>query len=75
MNMLEGQILLHKAYAEYWTAVATTGAAKKRELFHGVGPESKPFTDEEKIENALETALRHIHLMRDLVDKLPPRQG
>lgn len=71
--MLEGQILHRKALADYWLALATTGAVTKRKISHGTtGPE---FTDEEKIQDALDTALLHIKAMSELVDQLPPAGG
>ena len=71
MNILEGQILQHKLLAEYWIAMATTGVAKTRQVFQG-GLNGSELTDEEKIKSALNIAMNHIHLIGEMVDKLPP---
>ena len=52
--------------ALWWIASAQTGACKSRKLYHGLnGPE---FTDEEKVQEALDTAQRHIHSFRESYD-------
>jgi len=55
--------------ALWWIAYANTGACKNRKLFHMVsdGGElgSVPFTDEEKVEEAMNTASNHIRLFRE----------
>jgi len=54
-------------YAHYWMAMAITGVAKNRRIYHGTkGPE---FTDDEKIAEAMETAHSHIQRMTELIDK------
>jgi len=63
----EKQFLIHQSYATYWQAMATTGAAKHRQLFHAW---EVPFTDEEKVAEALATSLRHLHHMAELNDTL-----
>ena len=50
-----------KMQAAWWIASATTGACKKRDLRHG-GSDGRPFTDEEKVQDALNIAQNHIHL-------------
>ncbi len=66
LQTIDNDIKICEMYAQYWIAMATTGAATKRKLFHGTqGPE---FTDEEKIEEAMNTALNHIQRMNELVD-------
>jgi hypothetical protein len=67
LKTIDDDITLCEVYASYWMAMATTGIAKDRRLYHGTnGPE---FTDEEKIADAMETASNHIHRMQELVDK------
>ena len=61
-------IEIAKRWADYWIAMATTGAAKDREMYHGTGTDD-PFTDEEKVADALKTAKTHIVHLTDLVDK------
>jgi len=63
----EKQFLIHQSYATYWQAMATTGAAKHRQLFHG---DKTPFTDEEKTAEALATSLRHIRIMQEINEDL-----
>ena len=64
---VDGQIIQSKLFAEYWLAMATTGGAKQRKIHKGTsdGPE---LTDEEKIKDALNNALSHIHNIGDLYE-------
>lgn len=59
-------ILKHMVYAQYWTAMATTGAATRQEV---ITLDNKKLTDEEKIDDALEAAKRHINLMSEIIDE------
>jgi len=53
--------------ALWWIASAQTGACKSRKIYHGAnGPE---FTDEEKVQEALNTAKSHIALFRECCDE------
>jgi len=65
---INDSIEISKMWAQYWIAMATTGVAKDRRLYHGTGVD-EPFTDEEKVAEALQSARIHIHNMRELVDK------
>ncbi len=55
------QIQLSMLRAQWWMTSATSGHYKQRQIFHGTltnnGPE---FTDEEKLADAMATAMRHI---------------
>lgn len=55
-----------KAYASYWQAMAVTGVATNRKISKA-GVE---LTDEEKIREALETSLRHIHRMQEISETI-----
>ena len=67
LETIDDDIKLCEVYANYWMAMATTGVAKNRALYHGTsGPE---FTDEEKVAEAMQTANSHISRMRELIDK------
>jgi len=55
-----------KLFTNYWIAMATTGAAVERIMAKG----NRQLTDKEKIADALETALRHIHDIGELTDKI-----
>jgi len=67
LKTIDDDIKLCEVYANYWIALATTGAAKNRRLYHGTqGPE---FTDDEKVEEAMKTAHTHISRMRELMDQ------
>lgn len=83
---LQGQIQEVTLRAQYWHAMATTGAATKRDISRGrkLTEEEKaqgvspwePFTDQEKIEDALAIMKRHIdtHLqLRESLDNLVER--
>ena len=57
---------VHKAYANYWQAMATTGAATLRDISRA----GVQLTDEEKTKEALATMLRHIHFMDECNDTI-----
>lgn len=64
--MINGHFLeLCKLRAQWWMTSAITGHAKTRNLTHFDGI---PFTDEEKINDAMETAHRHIELYQEHID-------
>lgn len=77
----ERQFAIHQAHVSYWSAMATTGAAKLRNISQGrePTPEEKEqgivlpmrqLTDEEKTQQALLTMERHIRFMVDTNDYL-----
>ena len=49
---------MHELYAQYWMAMATTGACKNRNVEDGNG---RKLTDQELVNDALGCALAHIH--------------
>lgn len=53
-------------YAQYWIAMATTGVATKRIVSRG----NVRLTTEELREEALNTALTHIHNMEEAANKI-----
>lgn len=63
---IDQDIALCQTWASYWQAMAITGVAKTRRLFHGV--ESDELTDEEKIKDAMNIASTHLHRMSDLIN-------
>ncbi len=66
IKTIDDDIKMCEVRANYWMAMATTGAGRKRSLSHGtMGPE---FTDEEKDADCMETAERHIHIMSEIVE-------
>ena len=69
IEILKQRIEVSKLYANYWLTMASTGEAKNRSLFHGAfdGP---PFSDEEKIRDAIETAHTHIQNINDYIENM-----
>lgn len=63
----EKQFLIAQQYASYWQAMATTGAAARRDIRRG-GYDGTQFTDQEKVDEALKNALTHIHRMSEIND-------
>ncbi len=63
---IQGSIDVRKLLAEYWIAMATTGMATKRTM----AKMDRQLTDEEKTQDALEIAQRHIHAIQDLIDNI-----
>lgn len=77
----KNQFEIAKAYAAYWEAMATTGACKLRKTQQGRQPTEeeraqglvigwRDKTDEEKVVDALNTMMRHIHFMSELNDTI-----
>lgn len=75
------QFEVHKAYASYWQAMATTGAAKLRKTQQGREPTEeerakgmvigwRDKSDDEKIKDALDTMSRHIQHMNECHDTI-----
>ena len=50
----------HELMAHWWLASAVSGHCKQRDMFHGTG-QNEPFTDEEKMEDAMRVAKTHIN--------------
>ncbi len=68
--MLDDQITLAFAYANHSHAMAITGVAKKKNLFHGTSTsKDREFTDDEKITDSMETAGRHLKRASELIDR------
>lgn len=63
---LENKLKEHEMYANYWMAMATTGATCNRHVTRN----NVRLTDDELIEDALDTARRHIHLHRETHEAL-----
>ena len=64
----EDQMKFHEMQAYWWMHSASNGHAKARKLYHGFegGPE---FTDQEKVNEAMETAQGHMRLFMELAEK------
>lgn len=69
LNTLDDDIRLAEIHAKYWMAMATTGVGKMRELYHALGRNKIPFTEEEKIKDCMEIAQRHIRKISDLIEQ------
>lgn len=79
LSYARGQFEIAKMYALYWHAMATTGIAVLRNTAQGREPTEeekrngqviswREHTDQEKIQNALNTMNRHIQRMNELND-------
>jgi len=67
LQTIDNDIDMCNAWASYHIALAVTGITKKREIWHGTnGP---IFTDDEKVQDSMETARTHLHNMSELIDK------
>jgi len=69
------QMRFHEMQAYWWMHSASNGHCLSRQLYHGFvtipdedgkTAKDKPFTDAEKVSDAMETAQRHIELFREL---------
>jgi hypothetical protein len=81
LSYQDRQFRIHESYVKYWTAMATTGAAKSRNTQQGREPTEdeksrgitigwRDHTEDEKIKSALDTAKRHIQIMVDFQDAM-----
>ena len=61
--VLDAQTLQAELYAKYWIAMATTGIACDRIICDRNGP----LTPKAKTKEALDTALRHIHTIEEIM--------
>lgn len=70
----KNQVVIHTLLAQWWMARAITGEIKQRTIYHNEGDygnyPSDEFTNEEKIANAIDTAKRHIDIIRDINDEI-----
>lgn len=67
----EHQIVYHTLQAQWWIASATTKHCLARKLYHSSRELGDcPFTDEEKIEDALKIAKSHIELVREISETM-----
>ena len=62
---------LRLARARWWENFANTKANKSREVYHGCDctPE-KRFTEDELVEDAMNTAKRHLELAQELLESV-----
>ena len=64
----EHKILYHTLQAQWWMHSATNGHCQKRKIYHGTqGPE---FTPDEKRDDVMETASRHMEMIAAIADDL-----
>ena len=66
-EIILAQIKTAEAYAAYWMHSATNGYAATRKIYHGDGT---LYTENELRDEAMQTSLRHIDRMHDLIDGL-----
>lgn len=66
INLLNDEIEERKMQALWWMASAISGECQSRDLRHGMFGEK--FTEAEKTKNAMETAARHIDLMKETME-------
>ena len=59
------QLKFHELMAHWWMAYATTGVCKSRNISRMNGEQ---LSDEEKIEDAMETSKRHIELYMEVAE-------
>ena len=58
-------------YAQYWIAMATTGTVRNRDLRKMISPGYWiPISDEEKVNDALNTARNHIQNYTERYEKM-----
>lgn len=62
---IDGQIAKAQAYVAYWAAMANSGAYKNRIMRHG-GSDGDELTEQEKLQDCMETILVHIRRIEEL---------
>lgn len=68
IEFLRGRQKQAELYALFHIHSASNGHCLSKNLFHGTG--DTQFTNQEKIDDAMETALRHIRHFSEITDKL-----
>lgn len=63
----EERMRFHEMQAYWWTNSASNGHTKKRKLYHG-GLNGPEFTDQEKVDDAMQTAQNHIRLFMEVAE-------
>lgn len=63
----EERMRFHEMQAYWWMHSASNGHAKQRKMYHGFsgGPE---FTDQEKVDDAMETSQTHMRLFMEVAE-------
>ena len=65
------QALASALYAFWWVSSANNGHTLRRQIFHGTHTSKGPeLTDQEKVDEAMETANQHIRRISDIADNL-----
>lgn len=75
LTILEARIIERMAWVLKWHAMVVSGGYKRRQLFHSdsaILEDATPFTNEEKLDDALNIIDNHIHLMNEMIERLPP---
>jgi hypothetical protein len=67
----EKKFFIFQSYANYWQASAMTGACKLRDVANLNGIQH---TNEQKVRDALNTMLRHIHRMQETAETISSMQ-
>jgi len=62
---IDATIEVKKLYVNYWINMVKTGAYKGRKVFTG----DKQFSDQELIEDCMNTALNHIQGINELIEE------
>jgi len=71
MTYADKQFQLSLIRAQFYIAEATTGVCKNRKIFHCLpGGKEQEFTDEEKVQNSLNIAQRHLQIAQDIMDEV-----
>jgi len=62
--------------AQWWLASAQSGHYKQRQIFHGPVTSNGPeFTDDEKLESCMATAMRHIEIAAEFSENLAEEEN
>jgi hypothetical protein len=65
--LIEDQMKFHELQALWWMNSAVTKSCLSKKIYHGT--QGTEFTDDEKINHAMEIAQRHIHSFEGLAEK------
>ena len=69
-EIILAQMKQAELYAAYWMHSATNGHATIRTMYHGGIAAGQLFTPDELRNEAMQTAMNHIHRFNDLIDGL-----
>ena len=65
--LIDDQKKFHELQALWWMSAASNGHCECRKMYHGI-KNKKEYSKKEKVDDAMKTAQRHIHLFMECAE-------